>query len=69
MVLNGQTIELQAFLIEVIPVGDLPVELCFARFKAFGSENECLFHGQKFGFGRERISPCLGRTRDQENKK
>ena len=69
MVLSGQTIELQAFLIKVITVGDLPIELGFTRLKAFGGEDERLADGKKFGFGRERISPCLGHTRDQENKK
>ena len=69
MLLSRQTVEFQAFLIKVITVGDLPIELSFTRFKAFGREDERLFHRQKFRFGIERIGPCLGQTRDQEDKK
>jgi hypothetical protein len=69
MLVNRQTIELQAFLIKVIAVGDLPIELGFTGFKAFGGEDKRLFHRQEFRFGIERIAPCLGHTRDQEDKK
>ena len=38
----GESIEFQAFLIQVITVSDLPEQLGFTGFQAFGRQHECL---------------------------
>ncbi|MNO82879.1 hypothetical protein D3C76_741650 [compost metagenome] len=66
MLVGRQTVELQAFLIQVIAVGNLPEQLGFAGLKAFGGENERFVDGQEIGFGLERIAPRLGQAGKQQ---
>ncbi len=61
----GQAIELEALLIQVVPIGDLPEQLGFTGVQAFGGKHERLFHRQEIGFGLEGIGG-LGQARDQE---
>ncbi|MNL04756.1 hypothetical protein D3C87_1253330 [compost metagenome] len=66
MLIGRQTIEFQAFLIQVIAVGNLPKELGFTGFQAFRGENERFVDGQKIGFGLERIASGLGQAGEQQ---
>ncbi|MNR30530.1 hypothetical protein D3C85_1479920 [compost metagenome] len=66
MLFDSQTVEFQAFLIQVITVGDLPEQLGFARLKALGGENERFVDGQEVGFGLERIAARLGQAGEQQ---
>ncbi|MNH95814.1 hypothetical protein D3C73_484660 [compost metagenome] len=65
---DRQSIELQAFLVQVVAVGDLPIELCFTGFQAFRGKGEGFINREKFRFGVERIGCRLGQARDQKGK-
>ncbi|MCY1361741.1 hypothetical protein D9M69_484190 [compost metagenome] len=69
MLVGRQAIELQAFLIQVIAVGDLPIELGFTGFQAFRGKREGFINREEFRFGVERIGSRLGQAHDQESKK
>ncbi|MNX82536.1 hypothetical protein D3C86_1142700 [compost metagenome] len=69
MLPDRQSVELQAFLVQVIAVGDLPIELGFTGFQAFRGKREGFINREKFRFGVERIGSRLGQARDQESKK
>ncbi|MNY49547.1 hypothetical protein D3C86_1849810 [compost metagenome] len=68
-VFGRQTVELQALLVQVITVGNLPIELGFTRFQTFRRKREGFLDREKIGFCVKRISPCLGQARDQESEK
>ena len=48
MLISGETIEFQAFLVQVVAIGDLPVQTHLPGRQAFAAEHEGLFHGQEF---------------------
>jgi len=45
LLIGGQSVEFQAFLIQVVAVSDLPEQLGFARVQTLGGEYECLVDG------------------------
>ncbi|MNZ59766.1 hypothetical protein D3C78_778130 [compost metagenome] len=64
MLRDGQSVELQAFLVQVIAVGDLPIELGFTGIQTFRGKREGFINREKFRFGVERIGSRLGQARD-----
>ena len=74
-VLRRQAIEFQALLVQVVAVGDLPIELGFTGLKAFGGKDEGFANGEKVGFGFKRIVAglCLSqsgkRSKNKQEKK
>jgi hypothetical protein len=62
MLLSGQAIEFQAFLIKVITVGDLPEQLGFPGSEALRRKAEGFADGKKVGLGFKRITASLGLT-------
>lgn len=63
---DRQSVELQAFLVQVIAVGDLPIELGFTGFQTFRGIREGFINREKFRFGVERIGS--GRRLNQAGK-
>jgi hypothetical protein len=62
MLFDRQSVELQAFLVQVIAVGNLPEQLSLTGFQAFGCEGEGFVDGKKVGFGFKWIVASLGLT-------
>lgn len=58
---STQTVELQAFLIQVVAVGDLPEQLGFTGFQALGGENERFIDRQKIRFVSKGLFPAWAR--------
>ena len=50
-----QTVKLEAFLIQIVVVGNLPAQPGFARWQRFAAEGERLGHRQKVDFLGKRI--------------
>ncbi|MNG23640.1 hypothetical protein D3C84_1082700 [compost metagenome] len=62
MLIGRQSVELQAFLIQVIAVGNLPEQLGFTGVQAFRRKNEGFADRKKIRFGIEWIAASLGYT-------
>jgi len=68
--LCGQALELHALLVQVITVGNLPIQLGLATFKTFGGKGESFAHREEIGFGLKRVARRgLGQPGEQHQQK
>ncbi|ERO64767.1 hypothetical protein P308_22095 [Pseudomonas piscis] len=68
LLLRRQAVELQALLVQVVAVGDLPEQLGLARGQALGAEYERLAHRQEVGLDLERVVAGLRQGGEQHEQ-
>ncbi|MNN09137.1 hypothetical protein D3C81_1220130 [compost metagenome] len=65
LLLDGQAVELQAFLVKIVTIGDFPVQAHLPGIQPLAAEHERLVHRQKVALGK---GVGLGQAAEQEHQ-